>query len=70
MAWKSTREYIEEHSGWTAFSIALTIISSAIGVVPLGVWGVVLGIILGAISLYAGPKARTKVREIRYGQST
>jgi hypothetical protein len=70
LAWQSTHEYYEKHRGWAAASIALTIVSSAIGVLPLGVWGVAIGLILGVVSFYVGPKAVTKVREIRFGQST
>jgi uncharacterized membrane protein len=69
-AFKSTHEYYEKHRKWAVFSIALTIVSSVIGIVPLGFFGVALGLILGVISFYVGPKATTKVREIRYGQST
>lgn len=70
VAWQSTHEYYEKHRGWAAASIALTIVSSAIGVLPLGVWGVAIGLILGVVSFYVGPKAVTRVREIRSGQST
>lgn len=70
MAVKTTHEFYEKHRAWAALIIAITVVSSIIGIVPLGAWGVILGLILGVISYFIGPKAGTKVREIRYGQST
>jgi xanthine/uracil permease len=70
VGYKSTREFYEKHHEWAALVIAITVISSVFGIIPLGIWGVILGLILGVISYYIGPKAETKVREIRYGQST
>lgn len=70
LEWKSTHEFYEKHHKWAALVIAITVVSSVLGMVPLGIWGVILGLLLGVISYYIGPKAETKVREVRYGQST
>ena len=69
LEWKATHEFYEKHHKWAAVVIAITLVSSALGMIPLGIWGLILGLSLGLISYYVGPKAETKVREVRYGQS-
>jgi hypothetical protein len=60
----------KKHPKWAALVVAITGISSLLGMIPLGIWGVILGLMLGVISYYVGPKAETKVKEVRYGQPT
>ena len=65
--WKHTREYYEKNSGIHYVVIAITIGSPFVGLFIAGISGVLVGLIFGLLSYFIGPKAATKIREIRHG---
>ncbi len=67
LKYESRREFYEKNNNLHYFIIAIAIISPLIGLAVAGVWGVIVGIILSAISYFLGPKALIKVREIERG---
>jgi len=67
MQWQHVREYYEKHPLSLAVVIALTVGSSFLGLVLTGWVGVALGLLIGLIVFLIGPRASTKVREIRKG---
>jgi hypothetical protein len=65
--WQHVREYYEKHSIPLAVVIVLTVGSSLLGLVLTGWIGVAVGLLIGLIAFLIGPRAVTKVREIRRG---
>jgi hypothetical protein len=67
VAYQTIREFYEKNPAakWTVISI--TVLSSVVGLVITGVSGILAGLALGILSYLLGPKAVTKVREIRRG---
>ena len=63
----SIKEYYEKNTLMFIIVIGITIFSSFLGLFLGGVLGVFAGLLLGAVSFFLGPKAETKVREIRQG---
>lgn len=66
-AWQTTREFYQKNKPVLAFTIAITIASAFVGLFFAGLPGVIVGLVLGAISSLLGPRAVTKVREIKSG---
>jgi len=58
-----TQEFLQYHRGWAILLAAIVLISPFIGEVIAGVWGVVVGLLLGILSIPVGFFAVTKVRE-------
>jgi len=67
MQWQHVREYYEKHPLSLAVVVALTVGSSLLGLVLTGWVGVAVGLLIGLIAFLIGPRAITKVREIRKG---
>ena len=67
--WESRREFYEENPKikWLSFVIALG--SPCLGFILSGLVGVLVGLFFGLLSLWYGPLAVTKVREIKRGSS-
>jgi len=67
VAYQTIREFYETNpvAKWTV--ILITVASSAVGLVISGLTGILAGLALGILSYLLGPKAVTKVREIRRG---
>lgn len=65
--WQHVREYYEKHPVPLAVVITLTVGSSLLGLVLTGWIGVAVGLLIGLIVFLIGPRAITKVREIRKG---
>jgi len=66
-SWQTIREYYEKNSVANVAVILITLVSAIVGVFVTGVWGILLGLILGLIGYVLSPLAVTKVREIRKG---
>ena len=66
-SWQSTREFYESNplAKWAV--ILITILSPFIGLFLTGWIGFFVGFVLGVLSYLIGPRAVTKVREIRQG---
>jgi len=64
--WQHVREYYEKHPVALAVVILLSIGSSFLGLIT-GWIGVAAGLLIGVITFFIGPRAVTKVREIRSG---
>lgn len=62
---QSVREFYEKNTTALILSIIITVISSFLGLFIIGWIGVIVGLVLGAISFWVGLRAITKVREIR-----
>jgi uncharacterized oligopeptide transporter (OPT) family protein len=62
---QSVREFYEKNTTALILSIVITVISSFVGLFVIGLIGVIVGLVLGALSFWVGIKAITKVREIR-----
>ena len=58
------REFLQYHRGWAVLLAVIVLISPFIGEVIAGVWGTVVGLLLGILSIPVGFFAVTKVREI------
>jgi predicted RNA-binding Zn-ribbon protein involved in translation (DUF1610 family) len=67
--WETRREYYQKHKGATAAVIAITVISPFIGLALVGPLGIIVGLALGSIAYYLGPKAATKIIEITKGNA-
>ena len=65
--WQTTHEFYEKNHGALLALILLSVASPFIGLFLAGWWGIMAGLLLGAVSYVLGPKAVTKVREIRSG---
>jgi ribosomal protein L40E len=61
---ESIREFYENHPWVIAVVIAITVVSSLLGLLLTGMIGVFAGLALGALSYVLGPRAVIKVREI------
>jgi len=68
VGWISRREFYEKNQTLFIMIVAITIISPFIGLVLAGIPGIVVGLLLGAVSYILGPHATTKVREIEAGR--
>ena len=67
--WETRKEYYKEHKGAAATVIGATVLSPFVGLFLAGPIGVIVGLILGAITYYFGPKAITKIIEITKGHA-
>ena len=65
--WKHVREYYEKHRVLLLLNIFIVIGSPFLGLVLAGWGGVVVGLIVGAITFFLGLRAVIKVREIQEG---
>jgi hypothetical protein len=67
--WERRREYYQKHKGASTAVIAITVISPFIGLALVGPLGIIVGLALGCIAYYLGPKAATKIIEITKGNA-
>lgn len=67
IGWQTTKEFYEKNHKALAGVVAISVVSPFIGLFVAGIPGVVVGLLLGSIAYILGPKAVTKVREIRIG---
>jgi hypothetical protein len=65
VSFESVREFYEQNPMAKWAVILITILSSLVGLFLNGLVGVLVGLALGVFSYFIGPKAVTKVREIR-----
>lgn len=65
--WQTKKEFYEKNPKAHAGVILITLFSPFIGMFVAGIIGVVVGFLLGGVAYILGPKAVTKVREIRSG---
>jgi hypothetical protein len=65
LTWETRKEYYQKHKRVLGAVIAITILSPFLGFVLVGPLGVVVGLALGGLAYYLGPKAITKVIEIK-----
>lgn len=63
-SFETRREFYEKNPCAMWVVIALTVISSLLGIFISGWAGVALGLAIGALSYFLGPRAIIKVREI------
>jgi hypothetical protein len=69
LSWKTRREYYQKHKGALAAVIGIAVLSPFLGLVLIGPFGVVAGLVLSGLSYYLGPKAITKVIETTNGNT-
>ena len=69
LSWETRREYYEKHKGALGGVIAITVLSPFVGLILVGPVGVVIGLALGGLAYYLGPKALTKVIEKTKGHA-
>jgi ABC-type phosphate transport system permease subunit len=69
LSWETRREYYEKHKGALGIVIAITVLSPFLGLVLAGPIGVALGLALGFLAYFLGPKAVTKVIEKTKGHA-
>jgi len=69
LSWETRREYYEKHKGALGIVIAITVLSPFLGLVLAGPIGVALGLALGVLAYFLGPKAVTKVIEKTKGHA-
>ena len=67
--WETRREYYQKHKTASAAVIAITVISPFIGLALVGPLGIIVGLALGCIAYYLGPKVATKIIEITKGNA-
>ncbi len=67
VTWEKRREFYEKQPWALATVIAITLCAPFLGLVLVGWIGVLVGLVLGALSYWIGPLAITKVREIERG---
>jgi hypothetical protein len=61
------REYYEKHPLILSTVIAITVGAPFLGLVFAGWAGVTVGLVVGVATFFLGPRAVTRVREIRHG---
>jgi len=69
LSWETRQEYYEKHKGALGAVIAITVLSPFLGLVLVGWVGIVIGLGLGGLAYYLGPKAVTKVIEKTKGRA-
>lgn len=69
LSWETRKEYYEKHKGALGVVIAITVASPFLGLVLVGPIGVVVGLAVGGLAYYLGPKAVTKVIEKTKGHA-
>lgn len=69
LKWETRKEYYEKHKGAAATVIAITVVSPFIGLFLAGPAGIFVGLALGGVAYYFGPKAATKIIEITKGHA-
>lgn len=69
LSWETRKEYYQKHKIALGTVVAITVVSPFLGLVLVGPVGVVLGLTLGGLTYYLGPKAIIKVIEITKGHS-
>lgn len=69
LKWETRKEYYQKHKGAAGSVIAITVLSPFIGLFLAGPVGVVIGLALGGVAYYLGPKAATKIIEITKGHA-
>jgi hypothetical protein len=69
LTWETRKEYYQNHRRVLGAVITITVLSPFLGLVLVGPLGVVVGLALGGLAYYLGPKAITKVIEIRRGHA-
>ena len=67
VGWQSQREYYEKNPLILAIISLLTVASAGIGLVLQGAMGAAVGLALGLLGFYLGPKGMMLVRERRQG---
>jgi hypothetical protein len=65
--WQTRREYYQKNPKVLAVVIGITVVSPFLGFVFAGWLGVVVGLVLGGIAYWIGPRASTKIIEIHHG---
>jgi hypothetical protein len=72
MSWvhigERVREYQARHPGWFAFNVVLALGTPFLGLWLVGWFGVIVGVLVGLLSLWVGERASTKVRERTRGE--
>jgi len=68
--WQTRREYYQKNTKVLAVVIGITVVSPFVGLIIVGWFGVIVGLILGGIAYWIGPWASTKIVEIHHGQTT
>ena len=69
LKWESRREFNETNPKINLLIIVITLGSPLLGFIICGFVGVVIGLFFGVLSYWLGPRAVTKVREIKQGRS-
>jgi len=69
LKWESRREFNERNPKINLLIIVITFGSPLLGFFLYGLVGVVIGFFFGGLSYWLGPRAVTKVREIKQGSS-
>lgn len=67
MSWQHIHEYYERHPILLPIVICITLGSPFLGLFLAGLFGVIVGLVIGAITFFLGLRAVTKVRVIREG---
>jgi hypothetical protein len=67
LSWETRKEYYQKHKGALGTVVAITLLSPFLGLVLVDPVGVVVGLALGGLAYYLGPKAIMKVVEITKG---
>ena len=69
LKWETRKEYYQKHKGAAGTVIAITVFSPFVGLFLAGLVGVIIGLALGGVAYYLGPKAETKIIEITKGHA-
>lgn len=69
LKWETRKEYYQKHKGAAGAVISITVLSPLVGLFLAGPVGVFIGLALGGVSYYLGPKAATKIIEITKGHA-
>ena len=69
LKWESRREFNERNPKISLLIIVITFGSPLLGFFLYGLVGVIIGFFFGVLSYWLGPRAVTRVREIKQGNS-
>jgi hypothetical protein len=67
VGWQSRREFYEKNPKVAAVVWFIAIVAPFAGYFGGDGWGVVVGLLCSALTLYLGPIVSTKVRDVRHG---
>jgi len=67
VGWQSRREFYEKNPTVGVIVAVVSIVSPFLGYLLGDMWGIAIGVLFSALTIYLGPLASTKVREIRHG---